>query len=131
MRLKWVILVCIYYFYDTVLSRAASSESAFLTVRSLKSPLNLAPYVRSSEGVCSFGQGCGLPLGVGLCLPPLFEGSQLEGGTCRHPVLPDKVVQLLPANHVTMMKGTGLVHTAPAHGMDDYSVASHFNLPVV
>lgn len=30
-----------------------------------------------------------------------------------------------------MVKGTGLVHTAPAHGMDDYSVASNFNLLVV
>ena len=40
-------------------------------------------------------------------------------------------MQLLPANHVTMAKGTGLVHTAPAHGMEDYSVASHFELSVV
>jgi isoleucyl-tRNA synthetase len=30
-----------------------------------------------------------------------------------------------------MGKGTGLVHTAPAHGMEDYSVASHFKLSVV
>lgn len=79
----------------------------------------------------SFGQGYSRPPGVVLHLPPLFEGSQLEGGICKHPVIPDKFVQLLPANHVTMVKGTGLVHTAPAHGMDDYSVASHFNLPVV
>lgn len=64
-------------------------------------------------------------------LPPLFEGSQLEGGICRHPLVPDSFVPLLPANHVTMVKGTGLVHTAPAHGMDDYSVASNFNLSVV
>ena len=55
----------------------------------------------------------------------------LEGGVCRHPTLPDQQVPLLPANHVTMGKGTGLVHTAPAHGMDDYSVASQFQLPVV
>lgn len=60
-----------------------------------------------------------------------LKGSQLEGGICRHPVIPDKFVQLLPANHVTMVKGSGLVHTAPAHGMDDYSVASQFNLLVV
>uniref|UniRef100_A0A665U7Q2 isoleucine--tRNA ligase n=1 Tax=Echeneis naucrates TaxID=173247 RepID=A0A665U7Q2_ECHNA len=59
-----------------------------------------------------------------------FTGSQLEGGVCKHPTIPDKEVPLLPANHVTMAKGTGLVHTAPAHGMDDYSVASHFKLPV-
>ncbi|XP_049453109.1 isoleucine--tRNA ligase, mitochondrial isoform X2 [Epinephelus fuscoguttatus] len=59
-----------------------------------------------------------------------FTGSQLEGGICKHPTIPDKEVQLLPANHVTMAKGTGLVHTAPAHGMDDYSVASQFKLSV-
>ena len=29
-----------------------------------------------------------------------------------------------------MAKGTGLVHTAPAHGMEDYSVASQFKLSV-
>lgn len=58
-------------------------------------------------------------------------GSQLEGGICKHPTVPDKEVPLLPANHVTMGKGTGLVHTAPAHGMEDYSVASQFKLSVV
>ncbi|XP_060789265.1 isoleucine--tRNA ligase, mitochondrial [Neoarius graeffei] len=59
-----------------------------------------------------------------------FTGSDLEGGVCQHPTIPGKEVPLLPANHVTMAKGTGLVHTAPAHGMEDYSVATHFNLPV-
>ncbi|TNN65481.1 Isoleucine--tRNA ligase, mitochondrial [Liparis tanakae] len=59
-----------------------------------------------------------------------FTGSQLEGGICKHPTIPDKEVPLLPANHVTMGKGTGLVHTAPAHGMEDYSVASQFKLSV-
>uniref|UniRef100_A0AAQ5YDW3 isoleucine--tRNA ligase n=1 Tax=Amphiprion ocellaris TaxID=80972 RepID=A0AAQ5YDW3_AMPOC len=60
----------------------------------------------------------------------LLQGSQLEGGICKHPTVPDKQVPLLPANHVTMAKGTGLVHTAPAHGMEDYSVASQFKLSV-
>ncbi|CAK6962127.1 isoleucine--tRNA ligase%2C mitochondrial isoform X1 [Scomber scombrus] len=59
-----------------------------------------------------------------------YTGSQLEGGVCKHLTIPDKEVPLLPANHVTMGKGTGLVHTAPAHGMDDYSVASQFKLSV-
>ncbi|KAM4724275.1 isoleucine--tRNA ligase, mitochondrial isoform 3-T3 [Anableps anableps] len=69
-------------------------------------------------------------LGTELQTVGTFTGSQLEGGICKHPTIPDKQVPLLPANHVTMGKGTGLVHTAPAHGMDDYSVASQFNLPV-
>lgn len=69
-------------------------------------------------------------LGTELESVATFTGSQLEGGVCKHPTIPDKEVPLLPANHVTMAKGTGLVHTAPAHGMDDYSVASQFNLSV-
>ncbi|KAM3594791.1 uncharacterized protein V6R79_014306 [Siganus canaliculatus] len=69
-------------------------------------------------------------LGTELESVATFTGSQLEGGVCKHPTIPDKDVPLLPANHVTMAKGTGLVHTAPAHGMEDYSVASHFKLSV-
>ncbi|KAG9336133.1 hypothetical protein JZ751_002480 [Albula glossodonta] len=69
-------------------------------------------------------------LGMQLETVDSFNGSELEGGVCQHPTIPEKEVPLLPANHVTMGKGTGLVHTAPAHGMDDYSVASHFKLPV-
>ncbi|XP_008300546.1 isoleucine--tRNA ligase, mitochondrial isoform X3 [Stegastes partitus] len=69
-------------------------------------------------------------LGTELQSVGTFTGSELEGGICKHPTIPDKQVPLLPANHVTMAKGTGLVHTAPAHGMDDYSVASQFKLSV-
>ncbi|XP_054836659.1 isoleucine--tRNA ligase, mitochondrial [Eublepharis macularius] len=58
------------------------------------------------------------------------KGVDLESGTCSHPTIPGKQSPLLPANHVTMSKGTGLVHTAPAHGMEDYSVASHHQLPM-
>uniref|UniRef100_A0A8B9SSD7 isoleucine--tRNA ligase n=1 Tax=Anas platyrhynchos TaxID=8839 RepID=A0A8B9SSD7_ANAPL len=56
-------------------------------------------------------------------------GADLADGSCAHPTIPGRVSPLLPANHVTMAKGTGLVHTAPAHGMEDYSVASHHQLP--
>ncbi|KAM5238756.1 isoleucine--tRNA ligase, mitochondrial [Ctenodactylus gundi] len=59
-----------------------------------------------------------------------FSGVDLESGTCRHPLIPDKASPLLPASHVSMTKGTGLVHTAPAHGMEDYSVASQHSLPM-
>ncbi|XP_023059477.1 isoleucine--tRNA ligase, mitochondrial [Piliocolobus tephrosceles] len=59
-----------------------------------------------------------------------FSGVDLENGTCSHPLIPYKASPLLPANHVTMAKGTGLVHTAPAHGMEDYGVASQHNLPM-
>ncbi|XP_031435618.1 isoleucine--tRNA ligase, mitochondrial isoform X3 [Clupea harengus] len=69
-------------------------------------------------------------LGTELDTLNTFTGAELEGAMCQHPTLAGKEVPLLPASHVTMGKGTGLVHTAPAHGMEDYSVASHFNLSV-
>ncbi|XP_074078804.1 isoleucine--tRNA ligase, mitochondrial isoform X2 [Macrotis lagotis] len=59
-----------------------------------------------------------------------FLGADMESGSCAHPTIADRVSPLLPAHHVTLSKGTGLVHTAPAHGMDDYSVASKHKLPV-
>ena len=55
----------------------------------------------------------------------------LENGACAHPLISERESPLLPANHVTMTKGTGLVHTAPAHGMEDYSVASQHSLSTV
>lgn len=36
--------------------------------------------------------------------------------------------RFLPSDHVTMDTGTGLVHTAPSHGKEDYSVGVEFNL---
>uniref|UniRef100_A0AAR2KG06 isoleucine--tRNA ligase n=1 Tax=Pygocentrus nattereri TaxID=42514 RepID=A0AAR2KG06_PYGNA len=74
-----------------------------------------------------------IPANQAVCFMPktyCYPWSDLEGGVCQHPTISGKEVPLLPANHVTMAKGTGLVHTAPAHGMEDYSVATHFNLPV-
>ncbi|KAG2467604.1 SYIM protein, partial [Polypterus senegalus] len=84
-------------------------------------------YLLATERLDSTAAALGARLEVG----PTFTGSDLEGGVCSHPLVPSKDSPLLPANHVTMVKGTGLVHTAPAHGMDDYSVASQFKLPVV
>ncbi|XP_030051872.1 isoleucine--tRNA ligase, mitochondrial [Microcaecilia unicolor] len=59
-----------------------------------------------------------------------FKGINLEGGSFVHPTIPGRELPLLSANHVSMTKGTGLVHTVPAHGIEDYSVASHHHLPV-
>ncbi|XP_042302250.1 isoleucine--tRNA ligase, mitochondrial isoform X2 [Sceloporus undulatus] len=59
-----------------------------------------------------------------------FKGTDLENSVCSHPTIPGKQSPVLPASHVTMSKGTGLVHTAPAHGMEDYGVATHHQLPM-
>lgn len=47
------------------------------------------------------------------------EGAKLEKLCLNHPFL-DRDIILLNAEHVTTDAGTGLVHTAPAHGLEDY-----------
>ena len=48
-------------------------------------------------------------------------GKELEYLLCQHPFL-DRISTLILADYVTLDSGTGLVHTAPGHGVDDYLV---------
>ncbi|ALE02180.1 isoleucine--tRNA ligase [Candidatus Pseudothioglobus singularis] len=58
-----------------------------------------------------------------------YKGSELEGLMLQHPFY-DKQVPVILGEHVTTETGTGAVHTAPAHGQDDYVVGLQYNLPV-
>lgn len=49
------------------------------------------------------------------------SGDQLAGQRYRH-VFYDRVSPVVTGEHVTLEQGTGLVHTAPGHGQDDYEV---------
>ena len=48
-----------------------------------------------------------------------IEGNKLSGVIAKHPFL-DQDSILIEGHHVTDEMGTGLVHTAPAHGLEDY-----------
>jgi len=54
-------------------------------------------------------------------------GSALDGLPLQHPFY-DRIVPIICGEHVTLDAGTGLVHTAPAHGVDDYVVGQKYNL---
>ena len=54
-------------------------------------------------------------------------GEALEGFKLQHPFLPRQVPIIL-GDHVTVDAGTGAVHTAPAHGQEDYVVSSRYGL---
>ena len=62
-------------------------------------------------------------------LSKTYKGSELEGLMLQHPFY-DKQVPVILGEHVTTETGTGAVHTAPAHGQDDYVVGLQYNLPV-
>jgi isoleucyl-tRNA synthetase len=55
-------------------------------------------------------------------------GRALETLPLYHP-FQDRIVPLICGEHVTLEAGTGLVHTAPAHGLDDYFVGLKYDLP--
>jgi isoleucyl-tRNA synthetase len=59
-----------------------------------------------------------------------FPGRAVEGSRFHHPFLPweeRKIVGVL-ADYVTMDTGTGVVHTAPAHGADDFNTGVKYKI---
>ncbi|QOJ24312.1 MAG: isoleucine--tRNA ligase [Gammaproteobacteria bacterium] len=56
------------------------------------------------------------------------KGKALEHVPLQHPFEP-RTVKIICGKHVTLEAGTGLVHTAPAHGLDDYFVGQNYGLP--
>jgi len=56
-----------------------------------------------------------------------FKGSALDRSTFQHPFL-DRAVIGTNATYVTDDTGTGAVHTAPAHGVDDFATGKRYEL---
>ena len=59
-----------------------------------------------------------------------IQGNKLSDINLIHPFLDRKSI-LLHADHVTTETGTGCVHTAPAHGMDDYLICKKNNIDTI
>ncbi|MDX9871204.1 MAG: isoleucine--tRNA ligase [Clostridia bacterium] len=59
-----------------------------------------------------------------------FKGADLEGIVCKHPFIERESVVIL-GEHVTTEAGTGCVHTAPGHGVDDFEVGKKYHLDVL
>jgi isoleucyl-tRNA synthetase len=56
-----------------------------------------------------------------------FPGSRLEYATFAHPFLDRSILGVL-GDYVTMDTGTGAVHTAPAHGADDFNTGVKYGI---
>ena len=74
-----------------------------------------------------------LESGLGLSLTPLLsvKGDALEGLVYRHPLLERTSPVVIGGDYITTEAGTGLVHTAPGHGVDDFNTGRKYNLPVL
>ncbi|HEY2548747.1 MAG TPA: isoleucine--tRNA ligase, partial [Candidatus Acidoferrum sp.] len=58
-----------------------------------------------------------------------WKGSDFEGAKFQHPFLPIQVPGIL-AGYVTLDQGSGIVHTAPGHGSDDFLAAQKYGLEI-
>lgn len=60
-----------------------------------------------------------------------FKGKDLEYITVQHPFL-DRESLVIYGDHVTLESGTGCVHTAPGHGVEDFEVCKKYKeLPII
>jgi isoleucyl-tRNA synthetase len=64
------------------------------------------------------------PIAIASC-----KGAALEHQLLQHPFY-DRQVPVILGDHVTLEAGTGAVHTAPGHGVDDFVVGQKYGLPV-
>ncbi|MEX2382755.1 MAG: isoleucine--tRNA ligase [Opitutales bacterium] len=58
----------------------------------------------------------------------IVKGEELEGIVSRHPFI-DRESPVVTADYVTTSSGTGCVHTAPGHGLEDYMTGQRYKLP--
>ncbi len=74
-----------------------------------------------------------LEASLGLELTPLLtlKGAALEGLVYRHPLLERTSAVVIGGDYITTEAGTGLVHTAPGHGVDDFNTGKKYGLPVL
>ncbi len=66
-------------------------------------------------------------LGLTLHQKAVLKGREFQTLVARHPWI-DRESPVLMGDHVTAETGTGLVHTAPDHGVDDFNIAQHLGL---
>lgn len=76
-------------------------------------------YLVASERVEAFKSDIGVEKDATVERLDEVPGTELIGAQYQHPLL-KSAMPIIGADHVTAESGTGLVHSAPGHGMEDY-----------
>ena len=82
------------------------------------------------HGVAGIEDAC-LYVSEGAAEPWSVHGEELVDITYTHPIFSDVQGRIVTADYVTLEDGTGCVHTAPGHGVDDYYTGMRCNLPII
>jgi isoleucyl-tRNA synthetase len=80
----------------------------------------------AADRVSALEAECGIPEARALAT---FKGRDFEGMKFQHPFLPLQVPGVL-ATYVTLDQGSGIVHTAPGHGVDDFNTGQRYGLEI-
>ncbi|MCB0420130.1 MAG: isoleucine--tRNA ligase [Bdellovibrionales bacterium] len=68
---------------------------------------------------------------LSLTLKSTVKGDLFDHHHAEHPFIEGRNSLLMLGQHVTLEAGTGCVHTAPGHGLDDYMIGRKYDLPVL
>ncbi|XP_042518568.1 isoleucine--tRNA ligase, chloroplastic/mitochondrial [Macadamia integrifolia] len=69
--------------------------------------------------------------GVKLAVKKTLSGSDLENCRYLHPIDKRECPVVIGGDYITTESGTGLVHTAPGHGQEDYTTGLKYGLPIL
>ncbi len=105
------VAICVHPDYEYVIAKEKSGKK----------------YVIAKELIKSFSENCHLDLFV----ESEFSGRKLEKMLCQHPFIEDRKSMVILGEYVTLEQGTGCVHIAPGHGIEDYEVGKRYNLPII
>ena len=76
-------------------------------------------------------EGLSETFGAELTVKAELKGEALEHCTYQHPLFDRESPIVIGGDYVTTESGTGLVHTAPGHGEDDFRVGQRYGLPIL
>ncbi len=66
-----------------------------------------------------------------LDIKTVIKGEELEYSLYQHPLFDRESPVVIGGDYITTESGTGLVHTAPGHGQEDYITGQKYNLPIL
>jgi isoleucyl-tRNA synthetase len=75
--------------------------------------------------------GLATKLNLNLTQQAVIKGADLEHVTYKHPLYDRHSPVIIGGDYITTESGTGLVHTAPGHGQEDYIVGQKYGLAIL
>jgi isoleucyl-tRNA synthetase len=110
------------------LAVAVNPELIYAVVKQGESAVGRFKYLLVAKDLVTILQE---KLGTTLTVQATVMGKLLEHMTYRHPLFDRQSEVVIGGDYITTESGTGLVHTAPGHGQEDYQVGLRYGLPIL